>query len=347
MMKKILCLLLAMMMVFSLVACGEKDNTDPTTKPSGDTTTTTPDDKTPDQTEQEEKAKYYETYFSSEAFKFAGTSIKATSMGMDIELINAKDNTGLFKFGIGEAIFEIYKDATGEQYVHIKMMDEETQEMADAWYKFDPTTAEEGEEDIFGSMSEDLETDELYIDVESILGHNYVTTADGIDVVEVFVPNETYVEGAKNTYYDIKVTYEDKEYLLTYRVYTDGESEIATFINYTPDETIDFGDYDIDLENKVFTHEEDETKTIAFTIETTKEIMVSEQETITLEIDAESKKVISMTQVVDDIATTAEFMDVETATSMVTIPETVETIDAMSVAMMYFAFIMSAMGSMG
>ena len=87
-MKKILALILAMVMVFALAACGSNETgTSATPNTENTQQTETPEkEMTPD-----ELQKYYEGYFASEDVGFAGECITAEGDGMKIIVSTNKD----------------------------------------------------------------------------------------------------------------------------------------------------------------------------------------------------------------------------------------------------------------
>ena len=183
-MKKFLAIILSILMVFSLAACGD---TEKETDNNTNTESTEIKDRTP-----EEIKEYYQTYFGSSDLGFAGSSIAVKSDGMDITVATTKDGEGLFSIGVLDNKMEIYKDKSGKQFVHVVLAateateDKEATEATDTWYRFVPSkesTAED--EDIFTSMSSDFNTDELAVKQENIKNIEYVETKEGIDYIKV------------------------------------------------------------------------------------------------------------------------------------------------------------------
>lgn len=184
-MKKFLAIILAVLMVFSLVACGNETSID--TKNETDTGNTNIEDRTLD-----EILTYYNGYFGSSDVGFAGETITAQSNGMDIVIATTESGEGLFSMGILGNKMEIYKDKTGNQYVHMitKEMpatdETEAVEAMDVWYKYVPSKESTSEDnDIFSSMSSDFDTNELSVNQEDIKKVEYVETKDGVDYIKV------------------------------------------------------------------------------------------------------------------------------------------------------------------
>ena len=202
-MKKILALILAMVMVFALAACGSNE--------AG--TSTTPNTENTDKVmTPDELQKYYEGYFASEDVGFAGECITAEGEGMKVVVSTNKDGEGLFSMTVGENQFEIYKAKDKTEYIHAKitgMTDgEETIESVDAWYKYVPAEDSENKE-MFTSMVDDMDTDEMAVDADTIKSVKYEKTENGIDYITVvsteLEEKEETVEG--DTSYDVTWTF--------------------------------------------------------------------------------------------------------------------------------------------
>ena len=208
-MKKILALILAMVMVFALAACGSNEAGTSTTPNTENTNQTETTDKvmTPD-----ELQKYYEGYFASEDVGFAGECITAEGEGMKVVVSTNKDGEGLFSMTVGENQFEIYKAKDKTEYIHAKITGvaegEETTESVDAWYKYVPAEDSENKE-MFTSMVDDMDTDEMAVDADTIKSVKYEKTENGIDYITVvsteLEEKEETVEG--DTSYDVTWTF--------------------------------------------------------------------------------------------------------------------------------------------
>lgn len=208
-MKKILALILAMVMVFALAACGSNEAGTSTTPNTENTNQTETTDKvmTPD-----ELQKYYEGYFASEDVGFAGECITAEGEGMKVIVSTNKDGEGLFSMTVGENQFEIYKAKDKTEYIHAKITGvaegEEATESVDAWYKYVPAEDSENKE-MFTSMVDDMDTDEMAVDADTIKSVKYEKTENGIDYITVvsteLEEKEETVEG--DTSYDVTWTF--------------------------------------------------------------------------------------------------------------------------------------------
>lgn len=175
---RILCGILAILMVLSLCACGNKNEGD---KPNKETIPSV------------DLQKYYEEYF--EKPEFAGNSIKiATDDGMKVEIVAAKDGGKQVVMGTENAEFGLYTKDNNTIYVNALMPDEESGDMIDTWYRYNPTEPEEGE-----AVFEDFSTDDLLEDVklnkENVDSIRYEKTENGYDYITLFAKNDTIEDG--------------------------------------------------------------------------------------------------------------------------------------------------------
>lgn len=342
--KKILALGLALVMTLSLAACGgnKEETKDPT---ENNPIVTTPVETEPT---QEDLQAYYEKYFESEDFGFAGESIVAKADYMEIAIMQAKDSTCLFRMNIGETVFEIYVDKDGKQYAHLKTPAQEGEEALDAWYLYNNENAEEDEKDMFASMSSDVNTEDFSINKDSITKVEYIETDDnGFDHIKVSSKNPKYDPAEVSTSYLIKFEYEGQECTMTVvHAEADGmTSNMFTDKENVPD-SFSTMDYDIDFENNKWVPEDEDGVEIPFEIVAAEEVSSLEFVDVEILVDAETHKIVSMTQTVDGIDTTIEFCNPDTCANEVNIPEEVEECDAETLAMLYMAVLFSAMGGM-
>lgn len=213
-MKKILALILAMVMVFALAACGSNETGTSTTPNTENTNQTETTDKvmTPD-----ELQKYYEGYFASDDVGFAGECMTADTEGMKVIISTNKDGEGLFSMTVGENQFEIYKAKDKTEYIYAKIAgmeasgENEAVEAVDAWYKYVPAEDSENKE-MFSSMSEDFDTEELKVEADDIKSVKYEKTENGIDYItvvstELEVEEGVTLEGAEPETYEVTWTF--------------------------------------------------------------------------------------------------------------------------------------------
>lgn len=343
--KKFLALGLALVMMLGLVACGGKEEAkDPT---ENNPSVTEPSTTEPTVNVEEMKA-YYEKYFESADFGFAGDSIKAVADGVEVMIAKAKDNTCLFRMGIGETLFEIYVDENGQQYAHLKTPATEDEEALDAWYLYNNENAEEDEKDMFASMSSDVDMEDFTINKEAIVKVEYIETdEDGFDHVKVSSKNPEYDPEMKSTSYKIKFTYEGQECTMTV-VHSEGNGMSSNMFvdKENVPETFSTMDYDIDFENNKWIAEDEDAENIDFEVIASEETTVPEYVDVEILVVAETHKIAKMTQTLNGMETVVEFGNPLSCKQEVTIPETVEECDAETLAMLYLAVLFSAMGSM-
>lgn len=339
--KRILAVGLALVMTFGLVACGNKtDEKEPVA--------TNPTVATPAEVEtitKEELQAYYDNYFAGEDFGFAGESIVATSDAMEMAIMQAKDNTSLFRMGFGETLFEIYVDADGQQFAHLKTPAKENEEALDAWYRYNNENAAEEEKDAFASMSSDVNMEDFSINKESIVKVEYVETdEDGFDHIKVSSQNPEYDPEMKTTSYDIKFMFEEQECTMTV-VHASGDGMTSDmFVDKNVPETFSTTDYDIDFENNKWVAENEEMEDIPFEVVSKSENTTPEFIDVEILINAETHKVAKMIQVTEGIETVIEFLNPESCAQEVEIPETIEECDAETLAMLYLAVLFSSLG---
>ena len=327
-MKKILCGIIACLLILSLCACGNTENKDDV---AIDATKATEVDNTA------ELQKYYESYFQSEDFGFAGNSITAKTDGATIELALAEDNSGKVSIGYGENLFEIYKTTKNEQYAHIIMPDEETGETADAWYHcvIDEKN-EEDEEDVFASMSSDVSFDEYKVEADEVKSVKYLRTENGIDYINVVKDNEDYDAETVQTTYEVEFVQDEKTYSFTYTTTVSENGTGTSVTNENVPDGFEVLDYEFDFEKNVMKHEEN-GKTISFEV-----ISKTEPEkTVEMEfgIDAKTHKIVSISGEENGASVMVEFSTTDTV--KVDVPDTVEECDEETLAMLYLAAMFS------
>lgn len=332
-MKKFIAILLALTMVFALAACGEKT---PEKKPN-ETPGTTVTDPTQETIDVAAKKAFYDTYFTSDAFQPAGTSYKASSEGVSMSQVIDANGYGILEIMVGDYFVRVYRTEAGV-YLHSHGPSEENPEAAeDAWLKY---TEKEGEnilqsEEMGGNSQ--LELPEKYT-------VTYVDTKEGVDIVQLETANEDYVEGATYNEYDIKFTYEDKEYTVTYfQMINDGA--VMSMWSNTEDlpESLSLSDYDFDAEAKVLVNEDDENDKITCEILETRDATPEKTSVMELHIDAESHKVLKVTGKDNGVDTTLEFMDVEKYETDVTFPEEVAECTEEELGLIILAMLMMTM----
>lgn len=325
-------------MTFSLVACGNKTEeqkpveTNPTVATPAEVVDVTA-----------EKQAYYDNYFASEDFGFAGESFMAKAEGMEIAIMKAQDKTCLFKMAMGETLFEIYVDKDGQQFAHLKTPASEGQEALDAWYRYNNEGAPEEEKDAFASMSADANMGDFAIDNESIVKVEYLGTEDGFDMIKVSSKNPEYDENSNITYYDIKFMVDEQECTMTvaHEAFEDGASSM--YLNQNVVETFDVMDYDFDIENKKWLPSEEGLEEIEFEVVSESKGDIAEFIDVEILVVEETNKVAKMTQLVDGIETVVEFGSPLSCEQEVEIPANVEECDAETLAMLYLAVLFSAL----
>jgi hypothetical protein len=262
--------------------------------------------------------------------------------------MQAKDKTCLFRMNMGETVFEIYVDKDGQQYAHLKTPAQEDQEAPDAWYLYNNENAPEDEKDMFASMSSDVNMEDFSVNKDSITKVEYVETDDhGFDHIKVSSKNPEYDPETTSTSYLIKFEYEGNDCTMTVvHSEVDGmTSNMFTDQENVPD-SFSTMDYDIDFENNKWVPEDEDKTEIPFEVVAIEEVNSPEFVDVEILVDAETHKIASMTQTVNGIDTTIEFINPETCANEVNIPEDVEECDAETLAMLYLAVLFSAMGGM-
>ena len=320
-------MIIACILVLSLCACG---NTESKNDGATNATSATEVDKTV------ELQKYYESYFNSEDFGFAGNSIVATTDGATIEISQAEDNSGKVSIGYGENLFEVYKTADNKQFAHIIMPDEETGETADAWYQCKVDEKAEDEKDVFESMTSDTNFDEYKIEPDKVKDIKYLRTEDGIDYISAVTNNSDSDTETTVTTYEIEFKQDDNTYSFTYVVQeADGVSGNISMDENVPE---DFSalDFDFDFEKNVMTNKET-GKNIPFTVVSKTD---GEQSTnIEIGVDAKTHKIVSISGEENGANVMVKFSTLDTIE--VNVPDTVEECDEETLAMLYLSAIFS------
>lgn len=331
-MKKILALLLALTMVFALAACGNTETKDPTESKPPVTESTDPTEETIDTAA---KQAFYDTYFTSDKYKTAGNSFKATSDVMNMAQVMDKDGNGMTDITIGDSFLRIYKTEAGV-YVNVALKDDETGEMQNVWMKYEEA---EGE----NVLEENGMTDSTMPTLEDIVKVTYVETKDGVDTVKVEVPNEYYTEGVSVTEYTLKFTYEEQEYTVIMQESKDAESYFVMWDDENLPESLDMFDYKLDVENKKLVNQKDETASFNCEIVETKDITPPKTTVFDMYIDVETESVVKMGAEEDGVYTTLEFFNTEKFEPEVEFPAEAEACTAEALAMMMLAILFQSM----
>lgn len=338
--KKLIALGLSIVMLFSLAACGAKEDESNKNEDVPSTTTPVVNENPTENNEQtdesnEEKIAYYEKYAESEDFGFAGNSIKIDAGIMKIDMLTGKDKTLLFNTIAGESQLILYQDAEGQKYVYVKMVDDDG-DSQEGWFNY---VNQDGEEDGVTEMTGSA-TEGYSIEKDAITKIEYDSTVDGIDYVNALVKNDEYVEGETVTEYEIYFNHNGKEYKL---VITESTTEYGSGLAVTDEpEDFDVFEYDFDFENQKMTNKDDES-VIDFEIIMEKDLSQKEFHEVKLAIDAQTKKIIEMSQVQDGMVVTSEFLELDTCSDQVQIGEITGDCDAMAFMMYYLGVMFSAL----
>lgn len=329
-MKKFIAILLALTMVFALAACGEKT---PEKKPNTDTPGTTVTDPTQETVDVAAKQAFYDTYFTSDAFKPAGNSMKAYSDSLSMSQVMDAEGYGMLEIAVLDNFVRIYRTQNGV-YLHTKMLEEGAEAPEEAWLKY---TEAEGENTLTDNDMMGDSTPEL----GEIKKVTYVETKDGLDYVTVEVANEEYVEGTKYTEYTLKLSYEEKEYTVTlYEVTAEG-SYMATWNSEEElPEGLELSDYKLDVENSNLVHEEDATKSLTCTIVDTKDVTPAATMTFDMYIDAKTHGLVKMGGEEAGVYTTLEYFNTEKYEADVAFPSEVAECTAEELGMIIFAMLL-------
>ena len=194
-MKKFLCLVLALMLTFSLCACGGNDTGDKTPDTSTPTVET-PDTTTPETTEPEinaeEMTAKYKAMFTENKVEFFGNSL-GMKMGdmMEIKVVNTTSGEKAFSMTVAGNTFHMLQSADGSKtLIHLTMAPADGVEAVDKWYEYKATQTGEEQENIMGSMTEDFSADNFNIDAETIKDIKFIERKDGVDIVEITLKDE-------------------------------------------------------------------------------------------------------------------------------------------------------------
>ncbi len=331
-MKKILSILLVLTMIFCLAACGGEKDPVNTGKPETPTTENT--QPTEEAVDVAAKQAYYDKYFTSEEYKPAGNSFKATSDVMSMSQVMDANGYGMLEIAVSDYFVRIYR-VEDNVYLHTHGPSEENPEqMEDVWLKY---TEAEGENILQDS---DMSTGE--VELEDIKKVTYVETKDALDYVTVEMANGAYAEGMKTTEYDVKFTYEDVEYTVTL---TENQSEGMTMNMWSgdvPDE-LSLSDYALDAEKKNLVHDEDETKNIACEVVNTRDVTPAATLTLGFYVDVETHKVVKVASTENGIETVLEYFNVEKYEPDAAFPENATECTADEVGMVILAMLMMTM----
>ena len=323
-MKKFFALFMAVVMLISLAACGNKTVTESTPE-------------TTEQTKPVDKQAQYEEFFTTENFKTAGESVKIGSEYADISVVQDNSGNVMLEISVLENYMRIYHLQDGKQYVNMKIAGEDGN-AEETWTEYKSENAEDAID------SADLDMSAAEIELDTITKVEYVETKDGKDVVKVYQQNPEYDETVETVKYNITFKYNDADCEMLVTVETDAEGGVGTSYEVVnaPEEFDSFG-YSMDLENKVLVNDMDETEEIPFEIKSQEEVVPEKEVSYDVYIDEATKSVTSMQGMIDGEFATVEFFTVESCMDGVEIPETVDECNEEDLAMAILTILFSAM----
>ena len=310
-MKKFLVLLVALVMLFSLIACTPESSANP---PSA-----------------ADKQAQYEKFFTYKNFKTAGESITITNGDVDISLVSDHSENTMMEIRVLENYLRIYHLQDGKQYINLKLEESET------WSEFN------GESDLNAIDSAEIDLSAADIDVSKITRVEYVETKDGTDVLKLYMENPYYNEEAKVTEYHLSFLYngEPCEMIVTSQLDGDGGLSMSYDTQNVADD-FDIFNYSVDFENKVLIRDENQNEKISFEITSQKEIVDDPEICLNAYVDEAAQVVTSMQQLYEGELVTVKFYDVASCLEGIQIPETLETYTEEDLGMAVLGIIFSA-----
>jgi hypothetical protein len=357
-MKKIIAILLAMVMMFSMVACCNNDaDKDPTTPPTASqdgekdpTTNPDADPSEPDTTEPsvDDRQAMWEQVFSEGSFVMNANSFKM-DMGDIMNITLLTDANGKAYMSIsgtveeeGEITVALY--AFDEKTAYFYMSGEAEGQAISQWYKCEINNDEDGAV-LDDTMDGTADMSEMMAALEAIEKIVYVESIGDIDVLDIYYTPAADEEDDWTTTYDatIKVEFNgiEGEFRYTESTSDDGWGTSSSSYWEKEIEGMDLFDWDFNRETMTLTKDD---QTLNCTLVTDHlNVEGEEQKTVMrIEIDSKTKEIKKMSVTEDDATVAVEFITCEDVSAEVELPETVETTMTMEDAAMQFAMTMFA-----
>ena len=367
-MKKIIVILLTMVMVFSLAACGGNDETDNTATPPTSSQTEEQNNSTGPATEPitdpsedstelpetepvviDDKQAMWEKVFSEGTFTMNANSFEMVMEDIMVITLLSDENGKAYMSvsgtvdGEGNMGVALYKHDNETAYFHTFGSDVE--QNVDQWYLCEITN-EDDDTTLDETMDGAADTNEITGALESIEKIVYIESIGDIDYIDIYyIPAEDDGEGWTTTYdatIQVEVDGVVGEFRYTEETSDDGWGESSSSYWETEIEGMDLFDWDFDKEAMVLT-KDDQTLNCILVKDHLNTPSEKQSVVMRVEIDSNTYEIKKIITTEDDMEVSIEFLTCENVAEFVEIPENVEETMSIEDAAMEFGMTMFAL----